>query len=101
MNLDFQKSDGLVTAVVQDHATGRVLEAAVWALALLEQDTTADVAVVGAGIAGVATAFFILRDTRNDVLLLERDRVARGATGRNAGQLTTYFERPLGAIELQ
>jgi phosphoribosyl-AMP cyclohydrolase len=25
MNLDFQKADGLVTAVVQDHATGRVL----------------------------------------------------------------------------
>jgi glycine/D-amino acid oxidase-like deaminating enzyme len=64
----------------------------------LEADTQADVAVVGAGIAGVATAFFILRDTPNDVLLIERDRVARGATGRNAGQLTTYFERPLRAI---
>ena len=51
--------------------------------------------MVGAGIAGVATAFFILRDTCNSVLLIERDRVARGATGRNAGQLTTYFERPL------
>ena len=25
MNLEFQKSDGLVTAVIQDHATGRVL----------------------------------------------------------------------------
>ena len=25
MNLDFQKSGGLVTAVIQDHATGRVL----------------------------------------------------------------------------
>jgi phosphoribosyl-AMP cyclohydrolase len=25
MNLDFQKSDGLITAVVQDHSTGRVL----------------------------------------------------------------------------
>jgi len=25
MELDFQKSDGLVTAVIQDHATGRVL----------------------------------------------------------------------------
>jgi phosphoribosyl-AMP cyclohydrolase len=25
MNLDFQKSDGLITAVMQDHATGRVL----------------------------------------------------------------------------
>src|SRR5690242_8757641 len=25
MNLDFEKADGLVTAVIQDHATGRVL----------------------------------------------------------------------------
>jgi phosphoribosyl-AMP cyclohydrolase len=25
MNLDFAKSDGLITAVIQDHATGRVL----------------------------------------------------------------------------
>ena len=31
-------------------------------------------------------------------MLVERDRVARGATGRNAGQLTTYFERPLSDI---
>ena len=57
--------------------------------------------VVGAGIAGVATAFFVLRTTTNDVLLVERDRVARGATGRNAGQLTTYFERPLSDIAEQ
>ena len=61
----------------------------------LEADTSTDVAIVGAGIAGVATAFFTLRDTDRRVLLIERDRVARGATGRNAGQLTTYFERPL------
>ncbi len=52
-------------------------------------------AIIGAGIAGVATAFFLLRDTDNEVLLIERDRVGRGATGHNAGQLTTYFERPL------
>jgi glycine/D-amino acid oxidase-like deaminating enzyme len=58
-------------------------------------DTSADVTIVGAGIAGVATAFFILRSTQHSVLLVERDRVARGASGRNAGQLTTYFERPL------
>ena len=56
---------------------------------------SADVVIVGAGIAGVATAFFTLRSTSKRVVLLERDRVARGATGRNAGQLTTYFERPL------
>ena len=61
----------------------------------LDADASTDVAIVGAGIAGVATAFFTLRATRGRVMLVERDRVARGATGRNAGQLTTYFERPL------
>jgi len=61
----------------------------------LDADTSTDVAIVGAGIAGVSTAFFTLRSTSKRVLLIERDRVGRGATGRNAGQLTTYFERPL------
>src|SRR5436190_12094684 len=64
----------------------------------LVSDATTDVLVVGAGIAGIATAFFVLRATTARVLLVERDRVARGATGRNAGQLTTYFERPLSDI---
>ena len=62
------------------------------------QDTGTDIAIVGAGIAGVATAFFTLRSTTRRIMLIERDRVARGATGRNAGQLTTYFERPLHSI---
>ena len=61
----------------------------------LAEDTRTDIVIVGAGIAGVAAAFFTLRDTTKRVLLVERDRVGRGATGRNAGQLTTYFERPL------
>lgn len=64
----------------------------------LLSDATSDIAIVGAGIAGVATAFFTLRSTSLRVLLIERDRVAHGATGRNAGQLTTYFERPLSDI---
>jgi glycine/D-amino acid oxidase-like deaminating enzyme len=64
----------------------------------LDADSSTDVAIVGAGIAGVATAFFTLRSTAMRVMLIERDRVGRGATGRNAGQLTTYFERPLRDI---
>ena len=64
----------------------------------LDADANTDVAIVGAGIAGVATAFFILRQTDRRVMLIERDRVGRGATGHNAGQLTTYFERPLSDI---
>jgi glycine/D-amino acid oxidase-like deaminating enzyme len=61
----------------------------------LAADLSTDVVIVGAGIAGISTAFFTLRATTDHVLLIERDRVGRGATGRNAGQLTTYFERPL------
>jgi glycine/D-amino acid oxidase-like deaminating enzyme len=67
----------------------------------LARDAETDVLVVGAGIAGIATAFFVLRDTPMGVLLVERNRVGRGATGRNAGQLTTYFERPLASIAEQ
>ena len=61
----------------------------------LTHDQATDVVIVGAGIAGVSTAFFVLRDTALRVLLIERDRAGRGATGHNAGQLATYFERPL------
>lgn len=64
----------------------------------LDGDARTGVVIVGAGIAGLAVAFFTLRNTDQSVLLVERDRVGRGATGRNAGQLTTYFERPLCGI---
>lgn len=53
-----------------------------------------DVAVIGAGIAGVTTAYFILTQTSRCVTLFEATRVAHGATGHNAGQLAQYFERP-------
>ena len=69
------------------------------ALAPAESDSEADLAIVGAGIAGVATAYFALeRSPKRRVALLEADRVASGATGHNAGQLVTYFERPLQAL---
>lgn len=61
----------------------------------LRSDIETDIAIVGAGIAGLATAYFVLRDTSQHVLLLEGGRAGHGASGRNAGQLVTYFERPL------
>lgn len=64
----------------------------------LDTHASCDVAVVGAGIAGVATAYQILKQTNLRVLLLEAGRIAHGATGRNAGQLVSYFERPLPDI---
>jgi gamma-glutamylputrescine oxidase len=44
----------------------------------------ADVVVVGGGLAGVCCAHWLGRRGRS-VLLLERDTIAAGATGRNAG----------------
>jgi L-2-hydroxyglutarate oxidase len=47
---------------------------------------TADVAVVGGGIVGVATALALARTTRATVLLLEKEtRLAAHQTGRNSG----------------
>lgn len=64
----------------------------------LHADAEADVVVVGGGIAGVSTAYFLLKYTRKNVLLLEADKVAHGATGHNAGQVASYFERPFWSL---
>lgn len=64
----------------------------------LDRDLVTDVAVVGAGIAGASTAFFLLRETDLRVVLVERGTIGHGATGHNAGQLATYFERALSDL---
>src|SRR6185503_15404279 len=52
----------------------------------LEGDTTADVAVVGGGIAGIATAYFLAKAGARPIVLEARG-VAEAASGRNAGFL--------------
>ncbi len=64
----------------------------------LSEDVDSDVAIVGGGISGVATSYFLLRDTSLSVDLIEKGRVAHGATGHNGGQAVAAFERPI--IEL-
>jgi len=60
----------------------------------LGEDLVTDVVVVGGGIAGISTAFFLLKHTDKKVVILEGDKLAHGATGHNAGQVAKYFERP-------
>jgi glycine/D-amino acid oxidase-like deaminating enzyme len=67
-------------------------------VAPLSKETHTDVVIVGGGIAGIVSAFFILHYTTYSVVLLEADKIAHGATGHNAGQLTSYFERPFTDI---
>ena len=59
----------------------------------LEGCVNTGVAIVGAGIAGVMTSYFVLKNTEKQVFLIEGGRVAHGATGHNAGQLVFEFER--------
>ncbi|MEN9560748.1 MAG: hypothetical protein RIQ56_21 [Candidatus Parcubacteria bacterium] len=64
----------------------------------LRKDIRSDVAIIGAGIAGVATAYFTLKYTDKKVVILEKYKLAHGATGHNAGQVVSYFERGFASI---
>jgi glycine/D-amino acid oxidase-like deaminating enzyme len=57
-----------------------------------------DVNIIGAGIAGIVTAYFVLKYTSLHVCVCEANRVAHGATGHNAGQIVSYFERSFSSI---
>jgi glycine/D-amino acid oxidase-like deaminating enzyme len=52
----------------------------------LESDATADFAIVGGGIAGIATAYFLAKSGARPIVLEARG-VAEAASGRNAGFL--------------
>ena len=65
---------------------------------VLNENKNTDIVIVGAGIAGVITSYFVLKNTDNKVILIDANLAGHGASGHNAGQLTTYFERPLADI---
>ncbi len=60
---------------------------------IISENLKSDIVVVGGGIAGVVTAYFLLKNTTRSVTILEGNKVAHGATGHNAGQLVAEFER--------
>lgn len=54
----------------------------------LTQDITADVAVVGGGMNGILTAYF-LKEQGLQAIVLEADRVGGGQTGRTTAKITS------------
>lgn len=64
----------------------------------LEQDIKTQVAIVGGGIAGITTLYYLLRHTDKKIILLEGSKIAHGATGHNAGYIVAEFEKPLTLI---
>jgi glycine/D-amino acid oxidase-like deaminating enzyme len=51
----------------------------------LRGDHECEVCIIGAGFAGLATALGLVERGRRDVVVLEAERVAYGASGRNGG----------------
>ncbi|KAI8718229.1 DAO domain-containing protein [Fusarium sp. LHS14.1] len=54
-----------------------------------ELPAQADVVIIGSGLSGVATAYFLLKDNPNppSIVLLEARKICSGATGRNGGHV--------------
>ncbi len=65
---------------------------------IIVTDMNTQIVIVGGGISGVMTAYFLLKNTHKQVTLIEGNKVAHGATGHNAGQLVAEFERPFTDI---
>ncbi len=57
-----------------------------------------DVIIIGAGIAGMTTAFEILKNTPLRVTVLEAGEVGGSATGHNAGIFIADTERPVKSV---
>ena len=52
---------------------------------------TADVVIVGGGIIGASIAYHLTKKGVRDVIVLERDRLGSGSTGKNAGGIRLQF----------
>lgn len=65
----------------------------------LPGDVTADVAIVGAGFTGLWTAYYLkARDPTLDVVVVEKERVGYGASGRNGGWCHAAYPLGLGML---
>lgn len=74
--------------VAQEHTTSYYAASAneVTNYPRLRGDQTADVCVVGAGLTGISTALTLV-ERGYDVCVVEANRIAWGASGRNGGQM--------------
>ncbi len=57
--------------------------------------TSADVAIIGGGISGISTLYYLLKETDKHILLFEKGKIASQATGNNAALACLHIERPI------
>lgn len=59
----------------------------------LTKDIQCEYLIVGGGITGASLAYFLASRGVKDIVLIEKDRIASGATGRAAGIFVHGMER--------
>jgi len=92
MNNPMRRSDDESMSVWQD------FEYPAEPLPVLAEDTTADVCIVGAGIAGLSTAYLLANEGRN-VVVLDAWGLAAGETGRTTAHLTAVLDERFFELE--
>lgn len=79
------------SASLQDHQSFWIASTLESQYPPLTQDVSVDVAIVGAGLAGI-TAAMLLKKAGKTVAVLEADRVAKGASGHTTAKLTSLHQ---------
>ena len=64
----------------------------------LKKDIETDVLIIGGGITGISTAFY-LRDTNLDITIIDSDKIGYGVTSKTTGKLTYLQEDILNKIK--
>ncbi|PZQ91825.1 MAG: FAD-dependent oxidoreductase [Leifsonia xyli] len=68
----------------------------------LDQDADADVVIVGAGLTGLWTAWYLAeREPEARILVLEKEIAGFGASGRNGGWCSALFPRSTASLAKQ
>ncbi len=55
---------------------------------------TADIAVIGGGIIGVCTAYYLAKSSKKTIILLEKKQLAQETTGLSVGGIRLQFSHP-------
>lgn len=64
----------------------------------LDETINSDIVIIGGGISGISTLYFLLTLTDKHVVLVEKDQIASGATGNNAGTAVANIERSISEL---
>jgi sarcosine oxidase subunit beta len=55
---------------------------------------TADIAIIGGGIIGICSAFYLAKTSKKSIILLERKQLAQETTGLSVGGIRLQFSHP-------